>query len=90
LVTLSSPPLTTVTVDYSTLAGTAGAGSDFVPATGTISFGPGVTTQTVNIALTGDTVVEPNEKFYVKLTSASPNAYIGVTQATGTIVNDDT
>jgi hypothetical protein len=34
-------------------------------------------------------VVEPNETFFVNITSVSDNAYIGAGPGTGTIMNDD-
>lgn len=37
----------------------AQAGSDFVPASGTVTFAPGETTQTIRIEILGDTVAEP-------------------------------
>ena len=37
----------------------------------------------------GNNVKEPNETFYVKTSNPSANAYLGDTQATGTILNDD-
>ena len=62
---------------------------DYVPANGTVSFAPGVTTQTVTIQVVGDTVREPDETFLVNLSNPSPNAYIFKTPGIGTIRNDD-
>ncbi|MBV9495282.1 MAG: right-handed parallel beta-helix repeat-containing protein, partial [Acidobacteria bacterium] len=87
-VTLSAPSEKTVTVSYATSNGTATAGSDYVAATGTVTFAPGVTTQTVTITVLGDTANEPNETFNVTLSSAV-NATIGTAVGTGTIVDDD-
>jgi hypothetical protein len=86
---LSGSPLSTVTVDWATGGGTAAAVSDYVPANGTVSFAPGVTTKTVTIQIVGNTVPEPNESFFVNLSNPSPNAYLGNTQGVGTITNDD-
>jgi len=87
-VTLSKPSTKTVTVGYSTANGTATAGSDYTAASGTLTFAPGVTSQKVNVGVTGDTVVEPTETFTVKLANAA-NAALGTAAATGTITNDD-
>jgi hypothetical protein len=77
----------TVTVQYATANGTAAAGSDYVTASGTLSFSPGQTSRTIGITLNGDTVQEPNETFTVNLTSPV-NAAILDGQAVGTIAND--
>ena len=87
-VTLSKPSTKTVTVGYSTANGTATAGSDYTAAAGTLTFAPGVTTQKVNVAVAGDTAVEPTETFTVKLANPG-NATLGTATATGTITNDD-
>ena len=86
---VSGVPLSTVTVDWATGGGTAPAVSDYVPANGTVSFAPGVTTKTVTVQVVGNTVPEPNETFFVNLSNPSPNAYLGNTQGVGTILNDD-
>jgi hypothetical protein len=86
---VSGSPLSTVTADWATGGGTATPVLDYVPANGTVSFSPGVTTQTVTIQVVGDTVPEPDETFLVNLTNPSPNAYIFKTPGVGTIRNDD-
>ena len=88
-VSVSGSPLSTVTVDWATGGGTAPAVSDYMPANGTLSFAPGVTTKTVTIQVVGNTAPEPNETFFVNLSNPSPNAYLGNTQGVGTILNDD-
>jgi hypothetical protein len=86
---VSGSPLSTVTVDWATGGGTAPAVTDYLPANGTVSFAPGVTTRTVTVQVVGNTIPEPNETFFVNLSNPSPNAYLGNSQATGTILNDD-
>jgi hypothetical protein len=86
---VSGSPLSTVTVDWATGGGTAPAVTDYVPANGTVSFAPGVTTRTVTVQVVGNTIPEPNETFFVNLSNPSPNAYLGNTQGVGTILNDD-
>jgi uncharacterized repeat protein (TIGR03806 family) len=88
-VTLSAAAAEIVTVDFATNAGTALAGEDYLRTTGTVSFPAGVTTQTVNVPINGDTVTEPDESFTIALGNASANATIARLSATGTIVNDD-
>ena len=86
---VSGSPLSTVTVDWATGGGTAPAVTDYLPANGTVSFAPGVTTKTVTIQVVGNRIPEPNETFFVNLSNPSPNAYLGNTQGVGTILNDD-
>jgi|GEM_PF-600632 len=87
-VTLSAPSGKTTTVNYATADGTAAAGSDYTVASGTLTFAPGVTTQTVAVVVTGDTVFEPDQTFLVNLSGAT-NATLEDAQGVGTITNDD-
>jgi aryl-phospho-beta-D-glucosidase BglC (GH1 family) len=88
VVSLSAPSGKTVTVNYSTQDGTATAPSDYTAASGTLTFAPGETSKTIHIQVRGDTVVEPNETFFVNLSSPT-NATIADGQGQGTILNDD-
>ena len=78
-----------VTVDYATADVTAEAEKDYTATSGTLTFSPGETTKTINVAITDDPLVEPDETFTVTLSSPS-NATLADTTAVGTIVNDDT
>lgn len=78
-----------VKVNFDTADGTAKAGSDYTAATGVVTFAPGTTTQTVLIPIVGDTVVEADETFSVKLSSPSTNAAIAKAEGMGTILNND-
>lgn len=88
-VSLSAPSTSTVTVAYATADRTAQAGSDYQAATGSLTFSPGQTVQTLSVPIIGDTQVEPDETFVVNLTSPA-GATLARSQATGTIQNDDT
>jgi CSLREA domain-containing protein len=87
-VTLSGTTSNTVTVDYTTVNGSAIAGSDYAPASGTLVFAPGVTSRTISVAVAGDTTAESNETFTVQLSNPA-NATLANVQATGTINDDD-
>ncbi len=87
-VTLSQASSEVVSVSYSTADGTARAGSDFKAAAGILTFAPGETTKTVSVGIIGDTLLEANETFSLKLSDAA-RATIAKAAATGTIVNDD-
>jgi len=88
MVTLSAASMQSVSVQYATADGTAKAGSDYTSASGSLTFAPGELTKTISVAVIGDTTVESNEKFVVKLGTAL-GATILTGTGTGTIVNDD-
>ena len=87
-VRLSAPSGRTITVNYATASGTALAGVDFLATNGFLSFAPGVTNQTLAVAVVGDTLSESNKTFVVNLTNAI-NAILADRQGLGTIGNDD-
>src|SRR5262249_52452092 len=67
---------------------TASAGYDYVAASGTITFNPGETTQTITVMVNGDRLAEPNETFVLNL-SSPVNAMILRDQSLGTIIDDE-
>lgn len=89
-VELSAASMQMVTVAYKTVDDTATAPGDYVAAQGTLTFDPGVTRQTVRVTVNGDTTVEPNERFFVRL-SEPTNATLAPerSQGNGIIQNDD-
>ncbi len=87
-VTLSAVSGQTVTVGYATADGPALSGQDYNAATGTVTFAPGVTTQTVVLSVLGDVLDETDETFTVAL-SAPVNAMVGGVPATTTITDND-
>jgi VCBS repeat-containing protein len=87
-VTLSAASGQTVTVNYATADGTAVAGSDYTAQSGTLTFAPGVTTQTITVPIINDTIDELAELFFVNLASPT-NATISDAQAISTIVDND-
>lgn len=87
-VTLSTVSADTVTVNYSTADGTAVSGSDYAATLGTLTFTPGLTTQTIVVTINGDTTAESNETWLINLSGAL-GAAIADSQGVGTITNDD-
>jgi len=87
-VTLSGPSSQPVTVNYATANGTATAGSDYTAASAQLTFAPGETSKTVNVAVLGDTIDEANETFTLNLSGAT-NATIATGAGTATITDDD-
>jgi hypothetical protein len=57
-VTLSAASGQAITVAYGTADGTAAAGTDYVAATGNVTFPVGTVAQTIAIAVNGDTAIE--------------------------------
>jgi hypothetical protein len=75
IVHLSAASGRVVTVNYTTVNGTAAATSDYLAASGSLTFNPGQTSLTVTVQVKGDTLPETNETFKVNL-SAPINATI--------------
>ncbi len=86
-VNLSAPSSETVTVAFTTGGGDAD-GSDYLAASGTLTFAPGETSKPVTVQVRGDTAFEWNESFVVYLGGAT-GATIADGQGFGTIINDD-
>jgi len=89
VVTLAEAASSIVTIGYATANGTATAGSDYVAASGTLSFAPGETSRMILVDVIGDTLYEANETFTVVLSGPSSNAMVTTASAVGTITNDD-
>jgi hypothetical protein len=87
-VSLSAPSGKPITLSFATADGTASAGSDYQPATGTLTFNPGETSKTLSVPVVGDTVFEPDESFFVNLGNPT-NVTLARAQGVGTIINDD-
>jgi hypothetical protein len=90
-VTLSQASTEAVTVNYTTIDGSATvAGGDYQAASGTLTFNGGEVSKTIEIQVNGDTKFELDETFLIKLSNAS-NAKItsGADIGVGTIVDDD-
>jgi uncharacterized repeat protein (TIGR01451 family) len=89
VVTISPAPVATVTVNFATTTGgTAVAGQDYSPASGTLTFAAGVTTRTLIVNVAGDTIDEDDETFHVLLSGASSGTIIDG-DAVGLIVDND-
>jgi uncharacterized repeat protein (TIGR01451 family) len=85
---LSIASATLTRVRFQTQDITATAGSDYLPASGELTFQPGETLKTFTVSVIGDTVYEPDETFKVVITGAD-NATFSSSPAICTIVNDD-
>ncbi|HEY1173418.1 MAG TPA: Calx-beta domain-containing protein [Verrucomicrobiae bacterium] len=88
-VTLIKPDADTVSVEYEVIAGTATAGADYVTTSGSLSFPSGITSREITVVVNGDDGGENNETFTVRLKNVV-NGTIANSDATGTIIDDDT
>ena len=77
------------TVGYTTTAGTAKAGSDFVPESGTLAFSPTVQTHTIDIALINDGVNEGQQRFGVKLKAKDGSCIVELGPEAVVLIDDD-
>ncbi len=88
VVSLSAASGIPVSVQYATTDGTAAAPGDYSAASGTLSFAPGETSQTVSVTVKGDALDELDETLAVRLSNAV-EATIARADAVGTISDDD-
>jgi len=79
----------TVQADLHTADGTALAGVDYQPISLTLTFPPGVLTQTVDISLMNDNTFEDGETFQVVLSNPINGVFLYGDTETITILNDD-
>ncbi|MCL4297229.1 MAG: DNRLRE domain-containing protein [Anaerolineae bacterium] len=87
-VSLSAASAQTITVNFASANNTATAPADYTPVSGTLTFIPGITSQSVTVLVQGDTLDELDETFFVNL-SGAVNATIADGQGLGTITDDD-
>ena len=87
--TLGNPATEEITVNFTAISDTAIASSDFEPTAGTLTFSPGTTTQTINVPIIGDQLLENDETFSVELGGVTGNALIANSTSEITITNDD-
>jgi hypothetical protein len=87
--TLDRAAQLTATVRYATSNGTAMAGSDYVAASGRLTFTPGITRQTFLLSLIDDFVDEPDESALLTLNQAISATITGTNPVTLTIIDDE-
>lgn len=85
----SAASQTAMSVNYSTMAGTALVDSDFSAAAGQLIFAPGETSKTVSVPILGDLLVEPTESFTFALSSVVGGTLPGTGNYTITILDND-
>jgi len=88
-VTLSGACEADIKFNYSTIDGTATAGTDYAATSGTLTIPAGQTTGSIRVPVIGDLTIESYQKSF-KLNLSSPvNASLSKTTATGTITDND-
>ncbi|KGE03119.1 retention module-containing protein [Pseudohaliea rubra] len=79
-----------ITVDYSMADLSTTEGQDYTGVSGTLTFAPGVTTQTITVPIIDDLLIEtPNPEFALVNLSNPTNAVIGDPQGTLRIFDND-
>ena len=87
-VTLSEASAEPVTVEYTTVDGSATAPADYTATAGTLTFAPGEVATTIVVTITGDALVESDETFTVALSNPT-SATIADDTGVGTITDTD-
>ena len=79
-----------VTADWTTVDGTAVAGTDYTSSSGTLTFEPGETTKTVSVPLLGSSTSTDDKTLTLRLSNVTGHmAGLGTAEATGTIDGPD-
>lgn len=89
VVTKAGSAGTSYTVNYTTSDGSALVGSDYVSASGQLTFLASESSKTVSISTVNDALGEQTETMYLDLSAASGGATISDAQGAGTISDDD-
>ena len=79
----------TVTVDYATRDSGAEAGEDYTATSGTLTFAPGDTSETITILITDDNIYEDLESFFLDLSDPSGTALPAIPTRAVEIASDD-
>lgn len=88
-VTRTGSVLGTVTVNFATSNGTATAGLDYGNSAGTLSFGPGITSQTFDVPILEDSLSEGTESVNLTLSGPTGGATIGTQNQAVLLINDN-
>ncbi len=69
IVSLNKPSSKQITMNYATRDGTATAGTDYEPVTGTLTFEPGETQKTIPVVIADRLLGTPDEAFFLDLSN---------------------
>ncbi len=86
---LSQSHFLPVSVNYTTVDGTAKSGIDYNTINGTVTFLPFQTTKTIEVPIVDDNIHEKSEKLYMDISNSSNGYVVTRNRGTGTIYDDD-
>lgn len=91
-VTRTNGSFGTVSCQFTTIVGgtALAGGADYFSTNGTLTFGPGVTSRSFTIRIVDDSSVENDETIFLRLSGPGGGAALGATNATLTIIDNDT
>ena len=89
VVTKSGTSAVTNTVNYASANGSAAAGTDYTAVSGTLTFAPTDTTQTITVPIANDGAYKGNRSFSIGLSAPTNGASIVTGTSAVTIVEDD-
>ncbi len=76
-------------IDYATMNGTATAGEDYTPASGTLSFAPGETTKSFTVSILNDALDEDGETLQLTLSNPAGGITLGASSSVAVGITDD-
>ena len=79
----------TATVDYTTSDGSAHAGTDYTATSGTLTFGVGVTSQTITVPITDNALLDGDRTVNLTLSNPSTNLSIITDNPVTLVITDD-
>lgn len=88
-VTRTGSLLGTITVNFATSNVTATAGADYGNTAGTLTFGPGVTSQPITVPILNDALVEGTETLNLTLSGPTGGATLGAQSTAALSILDD-
>jgi hypothetical protein len=88
-VTRTGSLLGTVRVDYAMFNGTATAGADYTPKSGTLMFRPRVKALTFTVPIARDALLEPDESVLLTLANPTGGSTLGAQRTTALTIEDD-
>jgi hypothetical protein len=87
-INVENPSPSAITVNYTTVDGTA-TSNDYTPKSGTVTIPANQYNVSIDIAVRGDSLREPDKTFYVQLSNAVNATISGTGKGTGTILCKD-
>lgn len=78
----------TATVSYSTADSTAFAGTDYTATNGTLTFQPGVASQSFTVPIINNPAIQTNKRFIVNLSDPTGGANLGAPSSSFVTIND--